>query len=145
MKLAGRIASTLGGVGSGVVLVTTAVIASRYIRRQGLEVHSVVPILPPVVAIVAILVVVRMRLPTTSIRRGAFVGLASGATLYVALSAVYLLGQYELISRDGTAWWGLMFVPAVWVWPPVVLGSTVLGALVQFVTTSVRKPRGSDA
>ncbi len=73
------------------------------------------------------------------------VGLASGATLYVALSAVYLLGQYRLISRDGTAFWALLIVPTVWVWPPLALGSIALGACAQMVAKRVTTRRGGDA
>jgi len=145
MSLVGRIARVVGVVGNAVVLVTTAGIALRYIRRQGVEVELVVPLLPPVVAIVAILVAVRKAAGSGRIRRGALVGLASGATLYVALSAAYLFGQYEVISRDGTAYWGLVFIPAVWVWPPALVGGTLLGGLAQFVATRSSKRRGDDA
>ena len=145
MSLASRTAGTLAIVASGIVLVPTAGIALGYIRRQGLELTYVLPLLPPVVAIAAILLVARMPPHIRGAGRGAVVGLASGATLYVAFSAVYLFGQYGLISRDGTAFWGLLIVPAVWVWPPVVLGSIGLGICAQLVARHLRIRRGGDA
>ena len=144
MSLVGRIARVVGVVGNAVVLVTIAGVALRYTRRQGIEVELVMPLLPPVVAIVAILVAARQAACSGRIRRGALVGLAAGATLYVAVSAAYLFGSYEVISRDGTAYWSLVLIPAVWVWPPVLVGSTLLGALAQFVATRSRR-QGDDA
>ena len=145
MSLASRTAGTLAIVASGIVLVPTAGIALGYIRRQGLELTYVLPLLPPVVAIAAVLLVARMPPHIRGAGRGAVVGLASGATLYVAFSGVYLFGQYGLISRDGTAFWGLLIVPAVWVWPPVVLGSIALGVCIQLVARRVTTRRDGDA
>ena len=146
MSLVSRIAGTVAIVTSGIVLLPTAGIALGYIRRQGLELTHVLPLLPPVVAIAAVLLAARIPPRIRGAGRGAIVGLAWGATLYVAISAVYLFGQYRLISRDGTAFWGLLFVPAVWVWPPVVLGSIVLGACAHLVARHVNRiRRGGDA
>ena len=145
MSLVSRSAGILAIVASGIVLLPSAGIALGYIRRQGLELTHVLPLLPPVVAIAAVLLVARIPPRIRGAGRGAIVGLAWGATLYVAISAAYLFGQYGLISRDGTAFWGLLIVPAVWVWPPVVLGSTALGILAQLVARHVRIRRGGDA
>jgi hypothetical protein len=145
MSLVSRSAGTLAIVASGIVLLPSVGIALGYIRRQGLELTHVLPLLPPVVAIAAVLLVARIPPRIRGAGRGAIVGLAWGATLYVAISAVYLFGQYGLISRDGTAFWGLMIVPAVWVWPPVVLGSIALGILAQLVAQHGRIRRGGDA
>ena len=72
-------------------------------------------------------------------------GLASAATLYVSLSAIYIFGQYRLISQDGTAFWALVIVPAAWVWPPVLLVGTALGAFAQLLALRVRRRGGGHA
>ena len=145
MSLVSRAAGTLAIVASGIVLLSTAGIVLRYFRQQGLELTHVLPLLPPVVAIAAVLVVARMPRHIRGAGRGAAVGLAAGATLYVAFSAIYLFGQYGLISRDGTAFWGLLIVPAAWLWPPVLLASIVLGVCAQSIARHVRARRGGDA
>jgi hypothetical protein len=145
MSRASRTAGTLAIVASGIVLLPTAGIALGYIRRQGLELTYVLPLLPPVVAITAVVLLARMPPHIRGVGRGAVVGLASGATLYVALSAVYVFGQHGLISRDGTAFWGLLIVPAVWVWPPLTLGGIALGVCAQLVARRVTTRRGGDA
>jgi hypothetical protein len=145
MSRVSRSAGTLAIVASGIVLLPTAGIALGYIRRQGLELTHVLPLLPPVVAIAAVLLVARIPPRIRGAGRGAIVGLAWGATLYVGISAVYVFGQYELISRDGTAFWGLLVVPAVWVWPLVVVGSIALGICAQLVARHIRITRGGDA
>jgi hypothetical protein len=133
-----RAAGALAIAVSGIVLVPTAGIALHYIRKQGFESMQLLPLLPPVVAIAAVLLVARMPRSIDGAIRGGAVGLATGATLYVGLSAIYLFGQYGVISRDGTAFWGLVVLPAVWVWPPVVLASIVLGACTQSVARHIR-------
>jgi tetratricopeptide (TPR) repeat protein len=60
MSLVSRSAGTLAIVASGIVLLPTAGIALGYIRRQGLELTHVLPLLPPVVAIAAVLLVARI-------------------------------------------------------------------------------------
>jgi hypothetical protein len=139
MSLASRTAGTLAIVASGIVLLATAGIALGYIRRQGLEFTYVLPLLPPVAAITAVLSAARMPPRIKGAGRGAVVGLASGATLYVAFSAVYLFGQYGLISRDGTAFWALLIVPVVWVWPPLALGGIALGVCARLVARRRRR------
>src|SRR3970040_697931 len=145
MSLVSRAAGTLAIVASGIVLLSTAVIALRYFRQQGLQLTHVLPLLPPVVAIAAVLVAARLPRHIRGARRGAAVGLATGATLYVAFSAIYLFGQYGLISRDGTAFWALLIVPAAWVWPPVVLGGIALGVCAQLVARRITTRRDGDA
>ena len=145
MSLVSRAAGTLAIVANGIVLLSTAGIALRYFRQQSLELTHLLPLLPPVVAIAAVLVVARMPRHSRGAGRGAAVGLAAGATLYVAFSAIYLFGQYGLISRDGTAFWGLLIVPAAWLWPPVLLVSIVLGVCAQSIARYVRARRGGDA
>ena len=145
MSLVSRAAGTLAIVANGIVLLSTAGIALRYFRQQSLELTHLLPLLPPVVAIAAVLVVARMPRHSRGAGRGAAVGLAAGATLYVAFSAIYLFGQYGLISRDGTAFWGLLIVPAAWLWPPVLLVSIVLGVCAQSIARHVRARRGGDA
>jgi len=144
MSLA-RAVGTLAIVGSGIVLLLTVGVALHYVRQGGLEWTLVFPFLPPVVAIVAVLLVARIPPHVDGPRRGAVLGLAASATLYVALSAVYLFGQYRLISRDGTAFWGLVFIPAVWVWPPVLFAGLLLGACAQSIARHVRTRRGGNA
>lgn len=143
MRLAARTTSTLAIVANAIVLLPTAAIAVGYIRRQGLELTHVLALLPPVAAIAIVLLVART--PPRSIGRGAAIGLASAATLYVSLSAIYIFGQYRLISRDGTAFWALVIVPAAWVWPPVLLVGTALGAFAQLLALRVRRRGGEDA
>jgi hypothetical protein len=103
----------------------------------------VLALLPPAAAIAAVVLVART--PPRGIARGAAIGLASAATLYVCLSAIYVFGQYRLISRDGTAFWALVIVPAAWVWPPVLVVGAAVGALAQLLALRARRRGSGDA
>jgi hypothetical protein len=100
MRLAARTTSTLAIVANAIVLLQTAAIAVGYIRRQGLELTHVLALLPPVAAIAIVLLVART--PPRSIGRGAAIGLASAATLYVSLGDLHLWAvQIDLPGRNG--------------------------------------------
>jgi hypothetical protein len=137
MRLAARTACSLAIVANAIVFLPTAAIAVKYVRRHGLELTYVLALLPPPAAIAAVLLVGRT--PPRGIGRGAAIGLASAATLYVSLSAIYIFGQYGLLSRDGTAFWALVIIPAAWVWPPVLLVGAALGAVAQALALRVRR------
>jgi hypothetical protein len=143
MRLAARTTSALAIAASAIVFVPTAAIAVGYIRRHGLELTHVLALLPPAAAIAAVVLVART--PPRGIARGAAIGLASAATLYVCLSAIYVFGQYRLISRDGTAFWALVIVPAAWVWPPVLVVGAAVGALAQLLALRARRRGSGDA
>jgi MFS family permease len=63
------------------------------------------------------------------VRRGVLWGSFVGANGFLILLALSLFPRVELISQDGTAYWGLLFCPCFWIGIP----SLFVGALVGLV------------
>ena len=72
--------------------------------------------------------------------RGFLMGVASVSSVYILIPSAYLAWQYSLISADGTAYWGLLAMPAFWLWLPATATAAVGG--IAFAAIS-RRYRGA--
>lgn len=94
-------------------------------------------LLSPVVALLLCLALAIATLRADRIRsrlggataRGAF----AGCFLFLLLQMSMVVPRYSLISSDGTAYWGIVFLPVVWLWLPLLL----LGAVVGFAMAAL--------
>jgi hypothetical protein len=68
---------------------------------------------------------------------GSFVG-ANGFLILVAL---LLFPRINLISQDGTAYWGFLFLPCFWIGIPALMVGSVLGLVAGLI---VNKKRGKE-
>jgi hypothetical protein len=96
------------------------------------------PVFPPVVTILSWAGVRWAPRPWTLIR-GFLVGVAGVSSVYILIPAVYLAWQYRLIAADGTAYWGLLAMPAFWLWLP----ATAMAALTGSAVAALRRNHGS--
>ena len=102
------------------------------------------PVFPPVVTILS-WAGVRWAPHSRTLIRGCLVGVASASSVYILIPAVYLVWQYRLIAADGTAYWGLLAMPVVWLWLPAAAVAAVGGTTVAAVRACysfVKKRRG---
>jgi len=53
-----------------------------------------------------------------------------GCVAYMALQAQILAKNFTLISRDGTAHWGMLQMPVVFFALPLIVGAMGIGALI---------------
>jgi hypothetical protein len=75
------------------------------------------------------------------IARGLVTGVVVASGLYLIVPAFYLATQFEVIAGDGTAFWGLVFVPVVIIWLPLTAVGILTGASIGAV---VRVKRGNE-
>ena len=64
------------------------------------------------------------------VRRAILWGVFAGINGVVVIMAFNLFSRYQLITADGTAFWGLVFVPCFWIGLP----SVIVGALLGWIT-----------
>ena len=127
---------------SGLLFCVIATIAIGYVQRQGFEIGVVVPLAPPAVTVLLSFVVIRVSLE--GVLRSVVSGLTFGCTLYLAVPIFFLSTNYDLIRGDGTAYWGLLLVPAVWLWPAVIVGSATVATGKHYLLTPVVNRRSGD-
>lgn len=103
------------------------------------------PLLPPLVTVVG-WTAARWVSSRAAILRGFVTGIAVVSSIYLLIPAVYLTWQYSLISADGTAYWGLLAMPAYWLWLPATSIGGVAGIAVAAVHARYRGvPRRGDS
>lgn len=61
------------------------------------------------------------------------------------LLAIYLLTQYSLIAHDGTAYWGLMFVPCILFGVPLLIAALIIGGIADIVMSARRRRNAAGA
>jgi hypothetical protein len=131
----------MGGIG---VAVAVAWIGAGYALRSNGGVdewfHWLTPLVPPPVVIVGIAAMNRMR-ARKHIARGLVTGVVVASGLYLIVPAFYLATQFEVIAGNGTAFWGLVFVPVVIIWLPRTAVGILTGASIGAV---VRVKRGNE-
>lgn len=136
MNLAARSATVGVLLASGAVFAVVASIAVGYVRRQGFDVEFMVPLVPPAATVCLVVIATRTRFSGAPGR--ALWGLTLACTLYLMAPTIVLMRHYRLIARDGTAYWALLILPVVWVWPVVLLG----GVIIAVGTRSVLRAAG---
>ena len=150
MKGVGRLAVGGAVFVSLILLLCLALVIGGYVMKRGSIggrddwLIFLLPVFPPVVTILSWAGVRWVPHPRTLIR-GFLVGVASVSSVYILIPAVYLVWQYRLIAADGTAYWGLLAMPAFWLWLPAATVAAVGGTTVAAVRACygfVRKRRG---
>lgn len=139
MRIVARIAGILAIGGSVVLLSATHRVAAAYMRRQGFDWDFALPYVPPIIAIATVLMLAFIPGPPRSMRRAVLIGLALSAHLYLLVPAAYLIRQYDLIRADGTAFWGAQTIPAVVLFPPMLLVAAAVAAVAQFIARVIRE------
>jgi hypothetical protein len=135
MKTIARVLPRIGALGAVVVLVVLFWIVVGFVRRPGpvggpddwLILLS--PLIPPIVVIAGGTVTNRLRTRSHFVR-GAFGGLVVTSTLYLAIPLLYLVTQFDVMSQDGTAYWGLATIPVFWIWLPAAVIGALAGATI---------------
>ena len=141
MRAAGRIAVGLAVFVSLVMLLCLSLVIAGYVRKPDPIGGTVdwfillLPVLPPLVTTVGWAAAMWVSRPGT-LMRGLLMGVASVSSVYILIPSAYLAWQYSLISADGTAYWGLLAMPAFWLWLPATATAAVGG--VAFAAISMR-------
>ena len=142
MKAVGRLAVRLAVFVSLVMLLSLSLVIAGYVRKAGAMGGAgnwlilLLPVLPPLVTIIGWRAA-RVSRPGT-LMRGFLIGVAGVSSAYILIPAVYLAWQYSLISTDGTAYWGLLAMPAFWLWLPATTMATAVGITVAAVCARYR-------
>lgn len=126
-----RVASVVSMMGGIVVAVAVTVIGAGHVLRSKGGVddwpHWLAPLVPPLVVIVGISTLNRIR-ARGYFARGLLAGVVVASGLYLIVPMFYLATQCELIAGDGTAFWGLVFIPVVIIWLPLTAVGMLTGA-----------------
>ena len=138
MKGIGRLAAGGAVFVSLIMLLCLGLVIGGYAMKRGSIggrddwLIFLLPVFPPVVTILSWAGVRWVRHPHTLIR-GFLLGVASVSSAYILIPAAYLVWQYGLIAADGTAYWGLLAIPAFWLWLPAATLAAVVGTTVAAV------------
>ena len=127
-----------------VVITHTYLVRPRQINGLGDWIQVLLPLVPPAAALLSGLLLwgTRNRGP---VGKGIVWGFFASAAAYMALQACTLLTQFNLISQDGTAHWGMLQLPAIWIWPPLLCIGIGGGALAGWIVkrTWPKQPMGA--
>ena len=146
MKAAGRIAVGLAVFVSLVMLLCLSLVIAGHVRKRGSIGGTndwfilLLPVLPPLVASAGWAAAMWVSRPGT-LMRGFLMGVASVSSVYILIPSAYLAWQYSLISADGTAYWGLLAMPAFWLWLPATATAAVGGIAFAAISTRYRGAR----
>jgi len=141
--MARRILAGLGFAFGLVMFLVVGGIAWGYIRRPNQVANTedwFMVLLPSVACALAITVSIAMLFPRgrNAAVRGAVHGLFVAMQLLLAILASYLLSQGDVIANDGTAFWGLLFLPTVLIGFPMAVAGIAIGAVVTLVVDNRR-------
>ncbi|MBI4560238.1 MAG: hypothetical protein HY706_21815 [Candidatus Hydrogenedentes bacterium] len=139
-----RVLAVANAILSAGVLVPTVIITHAYIVRPrqvtGLAdaIHVLLPLVPPLVALCLGVLLWRVK-RCGPIMSGLVVGAFVASVAYLALQAYVLCTQFTLITHDGTAHWGMLQLPVVWIFLPALLAGLFVGTVIGWIIK--RKPR----
>lgn len=112
---------------AGVVFASLLPVARQY-RAHGPSDWLVLalPLIVPVICAVLSLLLFPTPRASHPVWRGMLWGAFVGGNAFLCLLALSVLPRLDLISRDGTAYWGLASIPCFWIGlPALVLGAGV--------------------
>lgn len=149
MKTIAQVLTRVGAISAVAVLFALAWIVVGYVSRPGpvggpddwLLLLS--PLIPPIVVIAGGSVANRLRIRAHFVR-GAFAGLVVSSTLYLAIPLLYLVTQFDAMSQDGTAYWGLATIPVFWIWLPATLLGALTGAIIAVLKDNRRQENSTE-
>ena len=120
---------------SGLVFIVCAIMAIGYWRRPdqvknfGDWITLLTPIAAPLVGFILGVAVLRCKFQNP-LTKGCVVGAFYGATLYMFVPAILILKQYSLIAQDGTAYWGILMLPVLFLGLPLLIIGAVIGCVI---------------
>ncbi len=132
------------------VLVPTAIITHGYIVRPGQGeslsdwLQVLLPVGPPLVALLSVLILWRSR-KRQPIGKGIAWGLFVASTAYMLFQLLTLSRYYVQISQDGTAYWGMLQLPAIWIALPLDIIAIGIGALIGWIVKRKLPTRSVEA
>ena len=112
------------------------IVRPRQVENFGDWFSILFPLLPATITLC--LCALLWRLHKGMIARGIVWGALIASTLYLVHQAFILRGNYDLIKADGTAHWGLLELPVVWIALPAVLIGISIGAFFGWITMKIR-------
>ena len=137
-RMNSKIIALAGATLAIVVLAPTVIITHTYIVRPR-QVDSLddwfdvlLPVVPPVAALLSVLLLwtIGNRGP---VGKGVVWGFFASSAAYMVLQAWTLSTQFTLISRDGTAHWAMLQLPAIWIVLPLLSMGIGIGAFVGWI------------
>lgn len=98
--------------------------------------------LPPIIipAILSVLAMMSMVSRTYSRKRiGAMMGMCVGSLAYLLFPSLQLALQYEMITHDGTGFWGVIMLPSVYLGIPLPILGALLGLIIGFIADQTKR------
>ena len=149
MKTVAKVLTRIGAISAVVVLVVHCWIVAGFVRRPGSVggpddwLLLLSALIPPIVVIAGGTVANRLRTRALFVR-GAFGGLVVASTLYLAIPLLYLVTQFDVMSQDGTAYWGLSTIPVFWIWLPAAVVGALAGATIAVLIENRRRENSTE-
>lgn len=133
-----RAIAVVTALATSAVLVGNVLVARSYFGQIGNPVDLLITALPIAFIIVALLtsLAVGTIKPAGTAIEGVLRGAYVASNIVVVFLAWQLWNNSDLLANDGTAYWGLMFLPCFWFGIPILVISVGLGVAVQ----GVRRP-----
>jgi hypothetical protein len=122
---------------SGVVFVATSIIAFGYwgmpnqVKNIGDWIILLIPIIAPTVSLLLGFVILSNRVINKTIY-GLFVGALIGISIYMLIPALQIVFKFNTIAKDGTAYWGIMMMPVIYIAIPLLLVGGIVGLIVGY-------------
>ena len=139
-----RKAVSVGFIGLAVVvLVSLLHVASGHSFADSLNDKLI--LVSPIIAtsVSALFGILLYPTPRTSrpVKRGLLWGAFVGTNGFLIVLALSLFPHLELVSQDGTAYWGCLFIPSFWIGIPSLIVGAILGLVVGLI---MNKKRGKE-
>lgn len=126
-----------------VLLLCLGLVVAGQVRKPGAAAGVddwfilLVPLIPPLVTVLGWSAARWGARPGTRMH-GFLTTIAGVSGAYSMLAAVYLVWHYDMVSADGTAYWGLLAIPAVWLWLPATVAAAGVSVLVTTIGSRQR-------
>ncbi|MGI6303094.1 MAG: hypothetical protein ACOX52_18830 [Verrucomicrobiota bacterium] len=133
--------SLVGAILATAVMIPTVIITHGYIVRPhqveslGDWIQVLLPIAPPVVALLSVILLWKSgkRQP---VGKGIAWAVFCASSAYMLFQGFTLSTHYTLISQDGTAHWGMLQLPAIWIGLPLIAITIGIGSFVGWIVSS---------
>jgi hypothetical protein len=148
MKLGFTTTLLLAVIGS-VLLVTMLQAVSHYATQiENHPLENAFDLIFPVVFVaffsgVCVWLCFRLRY-ITSIKKWAAFSFVIGSSTYIFLAGVSLMKNFDQIAHDGTSYWGMIYLPCVFIGVPATLIGTIIGSVACLVTHRLRKSKNAN-
>lgn len=126
-----------------VTIGTATIVIERWSIPVQRDLDDVVPpLLFPLLA--AGIGLISAMLKTSTPIKDVFLGACIGCILYLIVPGLGLLFQYNLIRQDGTAFWGILTIPSIYLGIPCPIIGSILGLGIGAIIDSQKQKRESN-